>query len=67
MEKTALQQLSEVLEKSFPDRPALKELFKVYESKERRQIEAAYRAGQNDTNNTEGADKYYFMTYIDND
>lgn len=67
MEKTALQQLSEVLLRTFPERTALKELLDIYESKERKQIEAAYRAGQKDPKNTEGAGKYYFMTYIDND
>jgi hypothetical protein len=67
MEKTALQELSEVLINSFPERKSLKELFDVFISKERRQIEASYKAGQNDPQNKEGSGKYYFMTYIDND
>jgi hypothetical protein len=67
MGKTALQKVIDTIGKDYIEFDGIKNLLEEHISYERKQIEAAYRAGQNDTNNTEGADKYYFMTYMDND
>lgn len=66
MEKTALQEVIEIVETNAPEFQGVVDLLKQRVSKERRQIEASYKAGQNDPQNKDGSGKYYFMTYIDN-
>lgn len=67
MEKTAMMLVQEFVKEHLPKEELLKGVIEQGLKEERLQIEAAYKAGQNDPKNIETANKYYFMTYIDND
>lgn len=64
MEKTAMMVVQELIKKNYPNENSLQDVIEQAVKAERLQIEAAYKAGQNDPQNKEGADKYYATNLI---